>query len=65
MAVTVQSSGPASLLRPLSVEDGGWQGLDRMGGEAEDAMINGGQAVDTAGNKNIKTPQSLSPARSP
>jgi hypothetical protein len=40
-------------------------GVGSDGWRVEDAMINGNQAVDTAGNKNIKTPQSLSPAYTP
>jgi hypothetical protein len=40
-------------------------GIGSNGWRVEDAMINGGQAVDTVGNKNIKTPQSLSPAHTP
>lgn len=40
-------------------------GVGSDGWRVEDAMINGGQAVDTVGNKNIKTPQGLSPAHAP
>jgi len=73
MIVTVQSGGPACILHPLIssvlVADTsgktGVVGIGSNGWRVEDAMINGGQAVDTVGNKNIKTPQSLSPAHTP
>ena len=73
MSVTVLSGGPACILHPLIssvlVADTsgktGVVGIGSNGWRVEDAMINGGQAVDTVGNKNIKTPQSLSPAHTP